>query len=71
MAACAGVGRSSCLTIGLTWVLKAAITVRNLITLRPFKWKGLGQYAGHTTLYSFAKKQDPNWTRELPDHLSI
>ena len=34
--------------------------------IRPFKWKGLGKYAGHTKLYSLAKKQDPNWTQQLP-----
>ena len=30
--------------------------------IQPFKWSGLGNYGGHTTLYSLAKKQDPNWT---------
>ena len=37
--------------------------------IRPFKWRGLGKYAGHTKLYSLAKKQDPNWTRQLPAEL--
>ena len=37
--------------------------------IRPFKWKGLGRYAGHTKLYSLAKKQDPNWTSKLPKDL--
>ena len=37
--------------------------------IRPFKWKGLGKYAGHTKLYSLAKKQDPNWTQRLPKNL--
>ena len=35
----------------------------------PFKWRGLGKYAGHTKLYSLAKKQDPNWTSQLPTDL--
>ena len=36
---------------------------------RPFKWRGLGNYSGHTTLYSLAKKQNPNWTSVLPSEL--
>ena len=31
--------------------------------------EGLGNYSGHTTLYSLAKKQDPDWARKLPNNL--
>ena len=67
MAACAGIG-GAVFDYWVTWVLKGhhGDKPENIL---PFKWRGLGNYAGHTTLYSLAKKQDPNWTRSLPDNI--
>ena len=67
MAACAGVGQPL-FDSWVTWVLKGHHG-HKADNIRPFKWRGLGNYAGHTTLYSLAKKQDPNWTKQLPSHL--
>ena len=67
MAGCAGVGE--CLfDPWVDWVLRGhhGEKPENIL---PFKWRGLGNYSGHTTLYSLAKKQDPDWTRKLPAHL--
>ena len=69
MAACAGVGQEL-FDSWVQWVLKGHHGSKPENT-KAFKWKGLGQYAGHTTLYSFAKKQDPNWTKQLPEHLKF
>ena len=67
LAACAGVGEAV-FDHWVTWVLKGhhGSKPENIL---PFKWRGLGNYAGHTTLYSLAKKQDPDWTHKLPDDL--
>ena len=67
MAACAGIG-TVVFDHWVTWVLKGhhGDKPENIM---PFKWRGLGKYAGHTKLYSLAKKQDPNWTSQLPDDL--
>ena len=67
LAACAGVGQAV-FDHWVTWVLKGhhGDKPENIL---PFKWKGLGNYSGYTTLYSLAKKQDPNWTSQLPSHL--
>ena len=67
MAACAGIGEAV-FDHWVTWVLKGhhGDKPENIL---PFKWRGLGNYAGHTTLYSLAKKQDPDWTQKLPDDL--
>ena len=56
------------LTAGKTWVLRGhhGDKPENIM---PFKWKGLGNYSGPTTLYSLAKKQDPAWTSKLPHEL--
>jgi len=67
MAACAGIG-GDVFDDWVEWVLKGHHGEKEE-NIRPFKWRGLGNYAGHTTLYSLAKKQDPNWTRSLPDNL--
>ena len=64
MAACAGVG-SVLFDDWVEWVLKGHHGEKNE-NIQPFKWRGLGNYSGHTTLYSLAKKQDPNWTQRLP-----
>ena len=67
MAACAGVGQALFDT-WVDWVLKGHHGEKNE-NIQPFKWRGLGNYAGHTTLYSLAKKQDPSWTKHLPSDL--
>lgn len=69
MAACAGIG-TVIFDDWVDWVLKGHHGQKPE-NIRPFKWKGLGRYAGHTKLYSLAKKQDPNWTNSLPSHLSF
>ena len=65
MAACAGVGQEL-FEDWQEWVLKGHHGAKPE-NIMPFKWKGLGNMSGHTTLYSFAKKQDPNWTKQLPE----
>ena len=67
MAACAGVGHVL-FDSWVDWVLRGHHGEKEE-NIRPFKWKGLGRYAGHTKLYSLAKKQDPNWTSKLPKEL--
>ena len=67
MAACAGVG-SVLFDDWVEWVLRGHHGHKEE-NIRPFKWKGLGKYAGHTKLYSLAKKQDYNWTSRLPPEL--
>ena len=63
MAACAGVG-GVLFDDWVEWVLRGHHGHKEE-NIRPFKWKGLGKYAGHTKLYSLAKKQDPNWTKRF------
>ena len=67
MAACAGIGEVI-FDDWVAWVLRGHHGHKDE-NIRPFKWRGLGNYAGHTTLYSLAKKQDPAWTSYLPDDL--
>ena len=67
MAACAGVG-SVLFDDWVDWVLRGHHGEKSE-NIQPFKWRGLGNYSGHTTLYSLAKKQDPNWTSRLPSNL--
>ena len=69
MAACAGIGKDI-FDDWVDWVLRGHHGAKEE-NIRPFKWRGLGNYSGHTTLYSLAKKQDPNWTRQLPSELSF
>ena len=69
MAACAGVG-GALFDDWVDWVLRGHHGEKEENIL-PFKWRGLGNYSGHTTLYSLAKKQDPDWTRKLPPELSF
>ena len=64
MAACAGIG-SVIFDDWVEWVLRGHHGLKEE-NIRPFKWKGLGKYAGHTKLYSLAKQQDANWTSRLP-----
>jgi hypothetical protein len=67
MAACAGIGEGV-FDSWVTWVLKGHHGEKHENT-QPFKWRGLGNFAGHTSLYSLAKKQDYSWTSKLPSDL--
>ena len=67
MAACAGVGEAL-FDNWVNWVLRGHHGEKPE-NIAPFKWRGLGNYSGHTTLYSLCKKQDPAWTRQLPPEL--
>ena len=67
MAACAGVGEPLFDT-WVDWVLRGHHGEKQENTAA-FKWRGLGSFSGHTTLYSLAKKQDADWTRKLPSDL--
>ena len=67
MAGCAGVGEPL-FDSWVEWVLKGHHGEKPE-NIAPFKWRGLGSYTGHTTIYSLAKKQDPDWTRKLPSNL--
>lgn len=69
MASCAGVGEQL-FDAWVDWVLKGHHGEKPE-NIQPFKWKGLGSFSGHTTLYSLAKKQDPNWTKKLPSDLAF
>jgi len=69
LAACAGIGQDV-FDHWVTWVLKGHHGEKPE-NIMPFKWKGLGNFSGPTTLYSLAKKQDPDWTRQLPPALSF
>lgn len=69
MAACAGIG-TIVFDDWVAWVLRGHHGHKPE-NIQPFKWKGLGRYAGHTKLYSLAKTQDPDWTKALPAHLSF
>ena len=67
MAGCAGVGEAL-FDSWVEWVLKGHHGEKPE-NIAPFKWRGLGSYTGHTTIYSLAKRQDPDWTRKLPSNL--
>ena len=69
MAACAGVG-GDLWDNWVDWVRRGHHGSKPENT-RPSKWKGLGHHAGHTTLYKLAKKQNADWTKHLPAHLSF
>lgn len=69
MASCAGIGQVV-FDDWVDWVLRGHHGEKP-DNIKPFKWKGLGSYSGHTTLYSLAKKQDPDWTNKLPSDLQF
>tara|TARA_Y100001963_G_scaffold98609_1_gene135694 strand:+ start:1206 stop:3425 length:2220 start_codon:yes stop_codon:yes gene_type:complete len=69
MAACAAIG-TVMFDSWVEWVLKGHHGEKE-DNIRPYKWKGLGNYSGPAKLYSLAKKQDINWTRNLPANLSF
>lgn len=69
MAACAGVGEVI-FEDWVDWVLRGHHGEKQENT-QPFKWRGLGNFAGHTSLYSLAKRQDLSWTSKLPAELSF
>ena len=67
MAACAGVGQII-FDDWVDWVLRGHHGDKHE-NIQPFKWRGLGNFAGHTSLYSLCKKQDYSWTSKLPSEL--
>ena len=67
MAACAGVGQII-FDDWVDWVLRGHHGEKQENS-QPFKWRGLGNFAGHTSLYSLAKRQDSSWTSKLPSEL--
>ena len=67
MAACAAIGEPL-FDDWVDWVLRGHHGNKEE-NIRPYKWKGLGNYSGPAKLYSLAKKQDPNWTSRLPSNL--
>ena len=67
MAACAGVGQGV-FDNWVNWVLRGHHGEKDE-NIQPFKWRGLGQKSGPAKLYSLAKKQDSNWTSQLPPEL--
>ena len=67
MAACAGVGQII-FDDWVDWVLRGHHGEKQENS-QPFKWRGLGNFAGHTSLYSLAKRQDSTWTSKLPSEL--
>jgi predicted P-loop ATPase len=67
MAACAGVGHVL-FDDWVDWVLRGHHGEKPENS-QPFKWHGLGNFAGHTSLYALAKKQDRGWTLKLPRDL--
>ena len=67
MAACAGVGQII-FDDWVDWVLRGHHGDKHENT-QPFKWRGLGNFAGHTSLYSLCKRQDHSWTSKLPSDL--
>ena len=67
MAACAGVGHVL-FDDWVDWVLRGHHGEKPENS-QPFKWNGLGNFAGHTSLYALAKKQDRGWTLKLPRDL--
>ena len=67
LAACAGIGEAV-FDSWVTWVLKGHHGEKSENIL-PFKWRGLGSFSNHTSLYAIAKKQDPSWTSKLPSEL--
>ena len=69
MAACAGVGQEL-FDSWQEWV-SSGWHGQKPENLMEFKWRGLGNFSGHTTLYSLAKRQDPDWTKKLPDDLKF
>lgn len=67
MAACAGIGQAV-FRDWQDWVLRGHHGHKEE-NIAAWKWRGLGNFAGHTTLYGLCKKQDPSWTRNLPREL--
>ena len=64
MAACAAMGQPL-LDEWVDWVLRGHHGEKP-DNIKPWKWRGLGNHSGPAKLYSLAKKQDSNWTSQLP-----
>nr|BDD45500.1 hypothetical protein 12 [Paracoccaceae bacterium] len=67
MAACAAIGEPV-FNNWVDWVLRGHHGEKPENT-KAFKWQGLGKHSGPAKLYSLAKKQDRNWTSQLPPEL--
>lgn len=67
MAACAAVGQPL-FDDWVDWVLRGHHGEKSE-NIQPFKWRGLGNHSGPAKLYSLAKRQDRNWTSQLPSEL--
>ena len=67
MAACAAMGQPL-FDDWVDWVLRGHHGEKP-DNIKPWKWRGLGNHSGPAKLYSLAKKQDSNWTSQLPAEL--
>lgn len=67
MAACAAIGQPV-FDAWVDWVLRGHHGEKPE-NIQPFKWRGLGNHSGPAKLYSLAKRQNSNWTSQLPPEL--
>ena len=67
MAACAAIGQPV-FDDWVDWVLRGHHGEKNE-NIQPFKWRGLGNHSGPAKLYSLAKRQNSNWSSQLPPEL--
>ena len=67
MAACAAIGQPL-FDDWVDWVLRGHHGEKNE-NIKPFKWRGLGNHSGPAKLYSLAKRQNSNWSSQLPPEL--
>ena len=67
MAACAAIGQPL-FDDWVDWVLRGHHGEKNE-NIQPFKWRGLGNHSGPAKLYSLAKRQNSNWSSQLPPEL--
>ena len=67
MAACAAIGQPV-FDAWVDWVLRGHHGEKPE-NIQPFKWRGLGNHSGPAKLYSLAKRQNSNWSSQLPPEL--
>ena len=67
MAACAAMGEAL-FDDWVDWVLRGHHGEKPE-NIQAWKWRGLGNHSGPAKLYSLAKRQDSNWTSQLPSEL--
>tara|TARA_Y100000385_G_scaffold77854_1_gene79009 strand:+ start:2273 stop:4486 length:2214 start_codon:yes stop_codon:yes gene_type:complete len=67
MAACAAIGQPV-FDDWVDWVLRGHHGEKKE-NIKPFKWRGLGNHSGPAKLYSLAKRQNSNWSSQLPPEL--